>query len=174
MTVTSEPNREGTTDVTVQTTVRIRFKCKHVESVDLAHVPAGKRKAHAYGLAMNRDCSRCFKAGNEKATREFLAKKNAQELAEAEGFAQDHHLEPLTGTEKQLAWATRERYAVLSSALEATALSPAAFEARVLEPARKITRAGWWINNSDAEPDDIEELVRTALDDDFIQSENPF
>lgn len=39
------------------------------------------------------------------------------------------------------------------------------FDQRIMVHARMITRAGWWMDNSDADPSDLEELVTTALDD---------
>ena len=44
-------------------------------------------------------------------------------------------------------------------------MSEEEFDERVMSHARMITRAGWWMDNADAEPEDLEELVSTALDD---------
>ena len=49
------------------------------------------------------------------------------------------------------------------------------FEARILAPSRNVLRASWWIDNKDAEVEDIEELVSTAVtEDDRVETENPF
>ncbi|HCN22127.1 MAG TPA: hypothetical protein DIT15_07755, partial [Arthrobacter bacterium] len=55
-------------------------------------------------------------------------------------------------------------------------LSAEDFEERILVPARAITRARWWIDNGDADAEDVEELVSTALEDadDHVETENPF
>lgn len=91
----------------------------------------------------------------------------------------DHDLPPLTGSEKQLSWATRTRYEILSTALEELTgdgeMSAEDFESRILVPARKVLKPSWWIDNKDAEPCDIEELVSTAVDEDeLVETENPF
>ena len=104
--------------MTIATSLRIKYKCGHTQSTDLSKVPAGRRKSHAYGLGTNRVCGRCFATENAAGREAFLAERNAQTLAEAETFENDHDLPPLTGSEKQLAWATRTRYEILSTALE--------------------------------------------------------
>lgn len=163
----------------IATSLSIKYKCGHTQSTDLSKVPAGRRKSHAYGLGKNRVCGRCFAAENAEGREAFLAERNAQTLAEAESFENDHDIPPLTGSEKQLSWATRTRYELLSTALEELtgdeAMSAEDFETRILGPARKVLRASWWIDNKDAEPGDIEELVTTAVDEDeLIETENPF
>jgi hypothetical protein len=49
------------------------------------------------------------------------------------------------------------------------------FEARILAPSRDVLRASWWIDNKDAEVEDVEELVSTAVtEDDRVETEIPF
>ncbi|WP_024821102.1 hypothetical protein [Arthrobacter sp. 31Y] len=163
----------------IATSLSIKYKCGHTQSTDLSKVPAGRRKAHAYGLGKNRVCGRCFAAGNAEGREAFLAERNAQTLAEAESFETDHDLPPLEGSEKQISWATRTRYEMLSTALEELtgngAMSEEDFVTRIVEPARKILKPSWWIDNKDAEPADIEELVTTAVDEDeLVETENPY
>ena len=160
----------------IPTTISIKYKCGHTRSTDLATIPAGRRKSHAYGLGKNRVCGRCFAKDNAAGRDEFLRKRNAEELAEAEVFEETHELEPLQGSEKQLSWATRARYELLAGALEAPSTTDRAFTDSILPAARRILRAGWWISNADTEPEDVEELVTTALDEEagHIESENPF
>jgi hypothetical protein len=166
----------------IATTVSIKYKCGHTQATDLSKVPAGRRKAHAYGLGLNRICGRCFIKENAAGRETWLAERNAQALAEAESFEADHQLPPVEGSEKQIPWATRVRYELLSTALQALTvdadetLSAEDFEERILVPARAITRARWWIDNGDADAEDVEELVNTALEDadDHVETENPF
>lgn len=166
----------------ISSSVTVKFKCGHSQSTDLGHVPAGKRKGHAFSLGKNRVCGKCFKQESEAGREEWLKNKNAQELAEAEVFEEEHELEPITGSDKQLAWGTRARYSLLSAALEAftagdeASMSEEEFDETILAPARRLNRASWWINNSDAEPEDLEELVTTAGATEVVdtETENPF
>lgn len=164
----------------ISTSVSIKYKCGHTQSTDLAYVPAGKRKSHAFGLGKNRVCTKCFTKENEAGRAEWLHTKNAEELAEAEVFEESYGLAPITGSEKQLAWGTRSRHKLLATALEelTTGENPpmdmGEFESGILSPARRIVQASWWINNSDAESEDIEELVTTAVDEQIPETENPF
>ncbi|MHA7170101.1 hypothetical protein ACX801_18300 [Arthrobacter bambusae] len=165
----------------IATSLNIKYKCGHTQATNLSTVPAGRRKAHAYGLGKNHVCGKCFSKENEAGRAAFLAERNAQTLAEAESFENDHGIPPLTGSEKQLSWGTRSRYELLSKALEDLTNSDDApmsgedFESRILEPSRGILRAGWWIDNQDAETEDLEELVSTAVtEDEHAETENPF
>lgn len=165
----------------IATSLSIKYKCGHSQSTDLSKVPAGRRKQHAYGLGKNRVCGRCFTNGNAEGREKFLAERNAQTLAEAESFENDHDIPPLTGSEKQLSWGHRSRYEILAKALEEltagedASMTEADFETRILVPARSVLRASWWIDNQDAEAEDIEELVSTAVtDNDTVETENPF
>lgn len=134
----------------IATSLSIEYKCGHTQSTDLSKVPAGRRKAHAYGLGKNRVCGRCFAAGNDEGREAFLAERNAQTLAEAESFENDHDLPPLQGSEKQMSWATRTRYERLSTALEEFTgdggMSDEDFESRFLVPARRVLKPSWWID----------------------------
>lgn len=148
----------------VQTTFEIEFACGHKETRDLSDKPAGKRKGFANWLA-GKDCLACWREGTKdqrtKARREAAA-ANAQKL----------DLPDLDGTENQLMWAPIFRDSVIQNAHEElcrgedAAMSEEEFESRIMSHARMITRAGWWMDNSDAEPGDLEELVSTALGDD--------
>lgn len=163
----------------IATSLSIKYKCGHTQSTDLSKVPAGRRKSHAYGLGKNRVCGRCFAAENAEGREAFLAERNAQTLAAAESFEADHDLPPLIGSEKQLSWATRTRYELISTALDELtgdgSLSAEDFESRILEPARRVLKPSWWIDNKDAEAGDLEELVSTAVDEDeLVETENPF
>jgi hypothetical protein len=165
----------------IATSLSIKYKCGHTQATDLSAIPAGRRKSHAYGLGKNRICGRCFSKDNAEGRAAFLAQRNAQALAEAESFENDHEIPPLTGSEKQLSWGTRTRYELLSKAFEDLTVGDEAlmtyeeFEARILAPSRNVLRASWWIDNKEAEVEDIEELVSTAVtEDDRVESENPF
>ena len=168
------PDKED--PMAIPTTVSIKYTCGHTQSTDLSGIPAGQRKAHAYGLGKNRVCARCFAKNNTAERDEFLRKRNAEELAEAEVFEETHELEPIQGSDKQLSWATRARYKLLSTGMEAPSTTGEAFAGSILPAARGILQAGWWINNADTDPEDVEELVTTAEPGQSAQyaTENPF
>lgn len=152
------------------TVLSITFTCGHQERKDLSHVPAGKRKGKAYGMGKNFVCTACFTAKGK----EDLQRHNRDQLASAEVFEEEHQLPELDGSEKQLPWATRNRYAALSAVLEDTDHGD-----EVLAAATSITKAGWWIDNftdRDLTVEDYIELITTweeAHTDEYIETENP-
>lgn len=161
----------------IPTKLPIEFSCGHTETKDLSHKPAGKRKAHAFGLGKNFVCSRCFK----KQGRANLERQDQELLADAMGFEEDHGLPELQGSDKQIKWATRIRYAVLTDILDSESPIQQYEAANTLETAKRLTHAGWWIDNlretADLDMDDLIELITTGADDtddDHIASENPF
>ncbi|MCT2089726.1 hypothetical protein M3D92_10565 [Micrococcus terreus] len=157
----------------IPTKFSIKHKCGHTQARDLAHVPAGKRKAHAFGISKNQDCIKCFRA----ADKEFLEQKNREVLVAAQGFEEEHGLPELTGSEKQIPWATRLRYQCLTEVLDNT---DAAAGSEVIQAAKALTRSGWWLDNTndpDLELEDLVELITTAVDEkdlERIETENPF
>lgn len=159
--------------MTIPTTISIKYTCGHTQRTDLSRIPAGRRKAHAFGLAKNRICGRCFARKNE-AGRQWLKARNAQKLAEAEVFEETHDLAPVEGSDKQIPWATRIRYELLNAALESPAVTNGTFADSIQPAARTTLKAGWWITNVDTEPEDVEDLVTTATPTDHIETENPF
>lgn len=159
----------------IPTTFSIQFKCGHSETKDLSSTPAGKRKARAFGLGKNFVCSRCFKASR----RDELDKHDQDLLIQAQGFEEEHGLPELTGSEGQVRWATRLRYQVLTDLIDAAETHQPAFDAeQVIDVAKLLVRAGWWIDNTrdkDLTVDDLLTLITTAIDeDDLVATENPF
>lgn len=156
----------------VQTEFEITFACGHEETRDLSDRPAGKRKGFANWLA-GQQCTACWKKENKG---EYLEERREAAAADAKKLG----LPELEGSDKQLEWAPLFRDSVVKNAFEElvrgedAAMTEAEFEERIMTHARMITRAGWWMDNSDAEPEDLEELVSTALDDEehFNGSEN--
>src|SRR5699024_6473265 len=63
----------------------------HTKTKDLSHKPAGKRKAHAFGLNKNFVCSRCFK----KQGQAILQRQEQDVLADAMGLEEDQELPEL-------------------------------------------------------------------------------
>lgn len=157
----------------VKSKFEIEFACGHTETRDLSGKPAGKRKGFANWLGQQ-NCFECWKDETKD--------ERAEQRREAvEANAKKLGLPPLEGSDRQLEWAPIFRDSVIQNAHEELcrgedpAMSEEEFEERIMEHARQITRAGWWMDNSDSEPEDLEELVSTALDDEdeFNGSENP-
>ena len=162
----------------IRTQLSIDFGCGHTETVDLAHVPAGRRKAHAFGLGKNRVCTKCFRAKGKQE----LEQLNRQLLLDAAEFEQQHDLPDLTGSEKQIDWATRARFQALSEIVDSDETPDDQAQAQqVLDTARTLTRSGWWIDNTtdkDLTVEDITELILTAEESndgtETVENENPF
>jgi len=161
--------------MTVQSTFGIDFACGHSETRNLSDRPAGKRKSFANWLGQQQ-CTQCWKAENKDDRLE-----ERREAAEVD--AKKLGLPTLEGSEKQLEWAPLFRDSIIKKAHEELCrgddaeMRDSEFEKRILVHARQITRAGWWMDNSDSEPEDLEELVGTALDDDEGArngTENPY
>lgn len=159
----------------IPTKYKIKFKCSHLEIKDLSTTPAGKRASKARWMGENFDCTKCFKANDKKE----LAKLNAQTLADAEVFEEEHDLPELEGSEKQIPWATRVRFELLESGLEEAAADESTID-ELLAAARTITRAGWWIDYKDADADEVFEVVTTGAvkaredQDALVENENPY
>lgn len=162
----------------IPTKLSITFRCGHREVQDLSDTPAGKRKSRAYGLGKHFVCSKCFKQQGQQ----NLDQLNKETLADAMGFESEHDLPELEGSEKQITWATKIRYDVLSEIKESDESPGQQAQAHdVLVIATDLTKAGWWIDNlrdtSDLHVDDLIELITTAVDEpvlDRIETENPF
>ncbi|MCP3425842.1 hypothetical protein NBM05_07430 [Rothia sp. AR01] len=156
----------------VPTKFDIKFNCGHSETRDLSDKPAGERKGFANWLG-NSECRKCWRDSNKD---EYQAKQleNAKQNQKALG------LPDLDGTEAQLKWAPILRNNLIVHAHsdltegEDAELSEDEFEQRILEPARLITRAHWWMDNADSESEDLEELVTTAGEEPGIVNENPY
>ena len=105
--------------------------------------------------------------------------RRVQQLEVAADNAKKLELPELEGSDKQLAWAPIFRNDLIIDAHsdltegEDAPMTEEEFDARILTPARSITRAGWWMDNSDADSEDLEELVSTALDEGDT-NENPY
>lgn len=160
----------------IPTKFQIKFTCGHTQTKDLSDTPAGKRKGRAFGLGKNFVCSNCF----SKQGKEDLDRKNQEVLVAAQGFDEQHGLPELNGTEKQIAWATRNRYEVLTEILDSEDQLPEQSAEQVIEVSKSLTRAGWWLDNTtdtDLTVSDLIELITTGIDDDDqerITTENPY
>lgn len=91
-------------------------------------------------------------------------------------MAQQFQMPPLDGPAKALDRAERSRHQLVSAAYNALVPEGSWDEAdwaELEEKVRTVTRAGWWIDQRDAEALDLPELLDAAADDD-CGTENPF
>ncbi|MEC3997151.1 hypothetical protein VSR01_28080 [Actinacidiphila sp. DG2A-62] len=83
---------------------------------------------------------------------------------------------PLAGSVKAVAWGERCRHQLVTAAYQEL-VSEGEFDdrqwAEVEEAARLVDRAGWWIDQRNAEPVELPELLAAATDADRT-TENPY
>lgn len=170
--------KKGKPYMAVRTHFTVEHPCGHEVTHDLSNRPADKRAGFARWLA-SKDCTDCWKAardGDTASTQEWLAGKRAEEQQAAKDWAQQFAMPPLEGPERALEWGERCRHQLVTAAHTALVVeggwdegSWAALEDRT----RSISRAGWWIDQRDADGSDLVELLEAATDDDR-GTENPF
>ncbi|MGW0710487.1 hypothetical protein ACWD4G_31790 [Streptomyces sp. NPDC002643] len=151
--------------------------CGHEVVHDLSDRPADRRAGFARWLA-RRQCSDCWKAARDADTEskeQWLAAKRAAEQQAAAEWAEKFDMPPLEGPEKALEWGERSRHQLMTAAHTALVLEGTWEEAdwaELEEKARTVTRAGWWIDQRDAEGSELVELLDAANDSDRA-TENP-
>jgi hypothetical protein len=164
--------------VAIRTHFDVDHTCGHTVEHDLSARPADKRAAFARWLAA-RECTDCWKTTRETegpSTQEWLEARRAQEQAEARAWATRYDMPPLDGPPKTLDWGERSRHQLVVAAHTALVVEGTWGETDwtpVEEKARTITRAGWWIDQRDADGADLPELLEAATSND-IGTENPF
>ncbi|MFE1407830.1 hypothetical protein ACFW5D_30235 [Streptomyces sp. NPDC058770] len=162
----------------VRTQWTVEHLCSHQAVHDLSNRPADRRAGFARWLA-SRDCTDCWKearSADTESKEEWLAAKRAEEQQAAAEWAKKFDMPPLEGPEKALDWGERSRHQLMASAHTALVIEGSWNEAdwaELEEKARSITRAGWWIDQRDAEGADLLELLDAAGEDDR-GTENPF
>ncbi len=162
----------------VRTTWKIVHSCGHEVTHNLSNRPADRRAGYARWLE-GRDCTDCWKAARDSDTESkeaWLAAKRAEEQQAARAWAEQFDMPPLEGPERALDWGERSRHQLVTAAYSALVSEGTWDEAdwAVLEDKiRTIARAGWWIDQRDAEGSDLPELLDAAASDD-MGTENPF
>lgn len=155
----------------------IEHACGHTTDVDLSDRPADRRAGYARWLTA-RDCAECWRASREEdsgSTAEWLANKRAEEAAETASWTEQYRMPPLDGSERAVGWAARCRHQLVTASYTALVAEGGMDEAEwqaIEEAVRPLTRAGWWIDNRDADPADLPELLEAA-DEADQPSENP-
>lgn len=162
----------------VRTTWNIEHLCGHEVSHDLSNRPADRRAGYARWLT-GRDCGDCWKAARDEDSTgkdEWLAGKRAEEQQVAADWAEQFDMPALEGPQKALAWGERSRHRLVTmayAALVSEGIWDEADWAVLEEKIRTVSRAGWWIDQRDAEGTDLPELLDAASSDD-VGTENPF
>src|SRR5699024_5612216 len=123
-------------------------------------------------------CANCFK----KQGQQNLDELNKETLADAMGFEKEHNLPELEGSEKQVTWATKIRYEVLSDIQETDETpSQQAHATNVLAIAPNFLNARLWVcivrDTSGLQFADLTDLFTTGVYDAGevrIDTNNPF
>ncbi|MFE7116141.1 hypothetical protein ACFU99_12050 [Streptomyces sp. NPDC057654] len=162
----------------VRTQWNIEHPCGHAIVHDLSDRPADRRSGFARWLA-GRDCTDCWKAARDADTpskEEWLAAKRAQEQAAAAEWSARFDMPALEGPERALEWGERSRHQLMTAA-HTTLVAEGGWDeadwAELEEKARAIGRAGWWIDQREADGADLPELLDAAGESDR-GTENPF
>lgn len=163
--------------MSIPTTYDIEHSCGHNEVRDLSSVPAGQRAGKVAWLSSTK-CFDCFKAtSRRKVSKEVAAERQALHQ-EALDDQQRSELPILRGSDKQVRWAIDCRFALLrdgyTALVEERGLGDDAFDEQVLDPARRIDVAKWWIDNRAATSDTLIELLGDPGIVDSVENENPF
>ncbi|WP_406149379.1 hypothetical protein [Streptomyces anulatus] len=162
----------------VQTHWTIEHPCGHSTVRDLSDRPADRRAGFARWLA-DKDCTDCWKAAREADTEskeEWLAGRRAEEQQAAAEWAERFDMPPLEGPERAIDWGQRSRHQLMTAAHAALVIEGSWTEAdwtALEEKARSVGRAGWWIDQRDADGPDLVELLDAAAERDH-GTENPF
>lgn len=154
------------------TTISVTRKCGCESTFDSSGMPPFKRDDRI-GFFERTQCPRCdpkmkAKANKEREERSAQEQQDAQEAEEKAGY------EPLRGSPKQVAWATKIRIQQIQGAFEALELDEGDFNIQVGDPAGQIDTASWWIDNRETTPEDLPAALAAALGTDATTGENPF
>jgi hypothetical protein len=155
----------------------VEHSCGHSVSHDLSERPADKRAGFARWLA-ERSCKDCWlveRQGDTASREAWLAERRAAEQQAADEWAQQFRMPALDGPPKAVGWGERCRHQLVTAAYLALVQEGDLEEAQWQEVegrARLVDRATWWIDQRDAEPGDLPELLAAAHDS--ATTENPY
>lgn len=159
------------------TLFEVDHKCGHTQDHDLSHKAAGERAGYVAWLE-KQACTDCWKKSAKRKVSKELAAERASRMDDAYADQERSNLPVLRGSEKQVEWATRLRYEKLHDIyverVESGALDEDAFDTDVLEPARMIGTAKFWIDNRDAADDALLELLADPGEVHLLDNENPY
>ncbi|MEN8655301.1 hypothetical protein ABCR94_33150 [Streptomyces sp. 21So2-11] len=136
----------------------------------------GDSQSHPSEVQISTDCWKAARDADTESKEEWLAAKRAEEQQTAVEWAKKFDMPPLEGPERALDWGERSRHQLMASAHAALVLEGTwddADWAELEEKARAVNRAGWWIDQRDAEGVDLLELLDSAGEEDR-GTENPY
>ncbi|MEU8924208.1 hypothetical protein AB0D10_25240 [Kitasatospora sp. NPDC048545] len=161
----------------VKTVWTVEHACGDSVEHDLSARPADQRAGYARWLA-GRSCKDCWLAERKEdpASREaWIAERRAEEQQAATDWAQKFSMPPLDGPPKAISWGERCRYQLVTGAyrvlVQEGGLAEDAWQ-DIEQQVRVTDRASWWIDQRDAAPADLPELLAAAAD--ARTTENPF
>jgi hypothetical protein len=163
----------------IKTVWPVTYTCGHIEDRDLSDKPAGKRAASGRWYGEHLVCGKCFK--KDSGSSESEKERDASHEAEAEELraeaVRDGLPVDLVGTDKQVPWALRIRGELIRGAyttlVETEQMTDTEFQVSVLEAARPLDRARWWIDNRDQDAAHLPELLADpAVLDEGASTEN--
>jgi len=164
--------------LSVKTIWDIDHACGHTSRTDLSARAADQRAGYARWLA-KRQCADCFRDSHQRDAKEtaaWLEAKRAAELSEANEWQERFRMPPLDGPERAIGWASTVRHQLMTAAYTALVSEGDLDEAdwqELEDQARTVTRAGWWIDQREADASDLPELLAAASDNDRT-NENPY
>lgn len=143
-------------------TFTIDHRCGHSAERDLSNKIAGERRRFAKWLS-GELCTSCWKKSEDRKDSEEFAAHKAAKLEEARADQERFGLPILTGSDGQIKWGLTSRHALLRAAyaeqVEAGEMSEDEFDQQILEPAKQIDFAGWWIDNRESSTEELIGLV---------------
>jgi hypothetical protein len=162
----------------VRTTWTVDHQCGHRLDHDLSARRADERAGYARWLEA-RPCTDCWRTAHQEdaaTTQEQVASRRERELADAAAWAAQYDMPPLAGSDKAVAWGQCCRHQLVVAAYQALVAEGEGDEQRwavIEDAARLVDQAGWWIDQRDADPCDLPELLTAATDADR-STENPY
>ena len=151
----------------VKTVWPIHHQCGHDQDHDLSEKRASERAGFARWLA-DRDCAECWRTSREaketRASQTRFTERSGHRAHRISLWERRSRMPHLEGSGKAIEWARRVRFDLLTAAY-ACVDTEDGFVVSVEEPAKSITSASWWIDQRDADPESLSELVLDAVGD---------
>jgi ribosomal protein L37E len=138
--------------MTVATEFGLTFGCGHAGTIDLSGLAADRRGGRIAYLREKGLCSDCFDSTrarrHELERRSWVTARRKEADAEASAWARAADYPPLSGSPKQITFATRVRYELMRELYQWAVQEqrdPIGFH-RVEPAARRIDTARWWLD----------------------------
>lgn len=150
----------------IKTTWTVEHACGHEQDHDLSDKRPSERAGFARWLK-TKDCSDCWRATRDKqnatAREAWVEEQRAKEMTEVEAWELVCAMPVLDGSDKSVDWGRRVRHNLMAAGhdyAQEIGVCDEDFAQQVEQPARRINSASWWIDQRDAEGDDLPELVQ--------------